>query len=109
MVLAFDSKLLRMVCEQATEAYCRFGPTVAKMLHHRLADLRAATVAKDLVVGQPCVLKSTDGQEMAVDLCEGYRIVFSANHPNNPKLETGDVDWTNVSRIKILGIEKSHA
>ena len=46
---------------------------------------------------------------MAVDLCEGYRIVFRANHPNNPKLETGDVDWRNVSRIKILEIKKSDA
>ena len=105
MVLAFDSKLLRAVCEQAAEAYCRFGPTVAKILHHRLADLRAATVAKDLVAGRPRVLKCTGGQKMAVALCEGHRIVFSANHPSNPKLETGDMDWANVSRIKILDIE----
>ena len=108
-MLAFDSKLLRAICEKAAEAYCRFGPTVAKILHHRMADLRSATVAKDLVAGRPRVLKGTDGQKMAVDLCEGYRIVFTANHPNNPKLESGEVDWANVSRIKILDIEKSHA
>jgi hypothetical protein len=44
---------------------------------------------------------------MVVDLGDGYRLVFSANHPRNPLKADGTVDWSKVSRVKILGIEKS--
>jgi hypothetical protein len=45
---------------------------------------------------------------MAVDLCDGYRIVFDANHPNIPLTETGSIDWAKVSRIKILRIDNNN-
>lgn len=87
----------------------QLGAKVAEILKHRLADLRAATSPKDLVASLPRELDSGDSQHMAVDLCDGYRIVFSANHSNNPRTETGDLDWARVSRIKILRIESGHA
>lgn len=69
--------------------------------------MRAAISPKDLVAGRPRI--GADGQQMVLDLCDGYRIVFKANHPKNPKSETEDVDWERVSRIKILRIERDHA
>ena len=81
---------------------------VANILQHRLADLRAATATKDLVAGKPRLLDGMGGQDMAVDLCNGHRIIFTANHPENPQSETGNVDWAKVSRIKILRIEGDH-
>ncbi len=107
MELAFDSKSLRAVCENEAEAKLELGATVAEILKHRLADLRAATSVKDLVAGRPRI--SADREHMIVDLCDGYRIVFKANHPKNPKSDTEDVDWERVSRIKILRIESDHA
>ena len=41
---------------------------------------------------------------MAVDLCDSYSIVFTANHPKSSSSETRDVTWERVSRIKILRI-----
>jgi len=106
--LAFESKLLRTICENESEATRELGATAAGILKHRLADLQAATSVKDLIAGRPRVLKGPDCEYMAVDLCDGYRMVFTANHPNNPVTKTNDLDWSRVTRIKILRIERDH-
>lgn len=108
MELAFDDKSLRTLCESEAHARRELGSEVAEVLKRRLADLRAATSVKDLVAGQPRQLHHADHQYMAVDLCDGYCIVYGANHSSNPITETGDLDWTRVSRVKILRIESDH-
>ena len=106
--LAFESLKLRTICEGPTEAEAEFGPEVAESLRHRLADMRAATSIHDLLAGQPHALEPTELQQMAVALDHGYRLIFCANHVNNPKAESGRVDWKRVSRIKIMRIERDH-
>lgn len=106
--IAFSSIALRTICESEANATHKLGPKVAEVLKHRLADLRAATSVMDLVVGRPRILEDSDHQRMTVDLCDGFRIIFSANHPNKPVSETGELDWTKVSRIKILWIEREN-
>ena len=101
--LAFETKSLRTICESEAQARLELGAEVAEILKHRLADMRAATCTNDLVAGQPRL--SADGEQMVVDLCDGYRIVFKANHTRNPLTEAKDVDWPKVIRIKILRIE----
>ena len=105
--LAFDSKSLRTVCENETQAKLEFGPRIAEALKHRLADLRAATSPKDLLVGRP--REGSDPNSMVVDLCDGYQLVFCANHSKSPVTDAGKLDWPKVSRVKILGIESHYA
>lgn len=107
MELAFDSKSLRTICESEAQARLELGAEVAEVLKHRLADLRAATSTKDLVAGRPRI--SADRQHMVVDLCDGHRIIFKPNHTKLPKMDSGDIDWARVTRIKLLRIESDHA
>lgn len=109
MELAFDSRQLRTICESEAHARGELGAAVAEMLKHRLADLRAATSVRDLVAGRPRLLEGTSDLCMALDLCAGYRVVFCANHPQNPVMATGGLDWLRVSRVKIMRIEKDNA
>ncbi len=46
---------------------------------------------------------------MAVDLGDSHQIVFKSNHPDCPMTRTGEVDWSRVSRIKILSIRGNDA
>lgn len=108
MELAFNSKSLRTICESERQAKLVLGDKVAEILKHRVADLRAAKSVKDMVAGQRRVLDGTQGRYMVVDLCDGRRIVFTANHTKNPITRSGDLDWERVSRIKILRIEGDH-
>jgi proteic killer suppression protein len=81
---------------------------VAEKLRHRLADLQAATSAADLAAGQPREIKVGGHSYIAIELCEKVRIVFCANHNAIPTHESGDVDWSQVNRIKIVAIDTNH-
>jgi len=108
--LAFETKLLRAICESEAHAKHDLGAQVAEVLKHRLADLRAASSPKDLVAGNPRELGGSGSQrQMVVDVCDGHRIVLCANHPKNPMTTGGDLDWSRVSRVKILRIDKDDA
>lgn len=105
MEIAFDTRQLRTICETEAEARRQLGPRVAESLQRRLADLRAATTIDDLVVGTPHELSGSEAARMAVNLSDGLRMVFRANHPTNPTTEDGRLDWPRVGRVRILRIE----
>jgi hypothetical protein len=107
--LAFASKSLRQLCESEEKATRDLGGRVAQKLRRRLADLRAATSVNDLVAGRPRELEGAPHRNLAVNLSESSRIVFCANHNTIPLLPSGRVDWSRVSRVKILRIETADA
>lgn len=107
--LAFSDKQLRQLCEAEAIARRKLGEKVAAALKHRLADLRAATSVKDLIAGNPRELGASRPGDMAVDLADGYTMIFRSNHAALPVLATNLVDWSRVSRIQIVQIGSEHA
>lgn len=103
--IAFAEKSDRQLCENEAIAVRKLGAKLADKLKRRLADLRAATSVKDIVAGKPQVLFGKHKHQIAVELCDGYCLLFCANHNVNPLLESDEIDWSRVSRIKILRIE----
>jgi hypothetical protein len=103
--IAFDSKALRTLCESELHASNQLGLEVARVLRHRLADLRAARSIDDVVVGNPRQFLS-DRTRMMLDLCDGYVVVFCANHSQTA---ASLPDWPSVSRIRITEISSSNA
>jgi len=106
--LAFANKTIRRVCENQASASRELGVEVADSLRRRLADLRAAPNVKDVIAGSPRENDSNSQSHFTVDLANGVRLVFCANHNSTPMLKTGTVDWAKVSRVKILKIENNH-
>lgn len=106
--IAFLEKSHRQLCENMTIAERKLGATVAERLKRRLADLRAATGIKDILVGKPRTLGNGRQQQIALDLCEGYCLIFCSNHNPPPLLASGEIDWLLVSRIKILRIGRHY-
>ncbi len=105
--LAFETKLLRRLCEDEEKARQDLGEEVAEKLRSRLADLRAADTVSALVAGRPRELGRNGRCTVAVDLYGGFQIIFCANHNEPPILPTGTVDWTRTTRIKIIEIGSS--
>jgi proteic killer suppression protein len=104
--LAFAKKSLRQLCENEASAEREFGARVAAKLASRLADLHAALCVKDLVAGKPYELDGSLHGHMAVNLGDGYRMVFCANHNSNRARESHGLDWSKVMRVKIIEIER---
>ena len=106
-VLSFQTRDVRTVCEEDTQAKQRLGSAAAEALRHRLEDLRAAVVISDVLVGglrlDPT---SIDGAVQLLDLDDGWVLRFQANHAKLPRTEDGMIDWTRVNRIKIIDITR---
>ena len=105
MELAFSTKALRAVCESEERAVRELGVDLASILKRRLADLRAAGNATDLVAGNPRPAPHSK-EELMLDLSDGLTVFLAANHAAIPRRRSGDIDWSNVSRLKLLRIEK---
>jgi hypothetical protein len=101
--LAFDKRPLRELCESRARAKRELGEKTAKTLENRISDFIAANNVSELVAGHPKPLATIP--QFAVELTCKIRIVFCANHSHLPLSEGGKVDWSKVSRIKILRIE----
>jgi hypothetical protein len=103
--LSFANRAIRMVCEDEDDAKAKFGLAVATELQSRLADLDAALSIKDLLAGRPKEINDTISFQ--VQLSDGYKLIFSANHVTNPQKD-GKIDWELVRRIKITEIENNY-
>jgi hypothetical protein len=102
--LAFSEKSLRDVCESQLKAERTWGIAVAATLRSRLADLRDAECVNDLVAGPPKMLDDNPPGRVALPLGDSVFLVFCANHSSLPKKESGEVNWSGVTRIKIVEI-----
>lgn len=105
MEIAFSTKSIRELCESEIKARKDLGNRVSAKLKSRLADFRSAKSMKDVVAGKPYELDGEREQHMAVNLCDGYRLIIYPNHRTVPLTESGRVNWDSVSRAKIVGIE----
>lgn len=105
--IAFDSRNLRSLCESESIAQSELGIDVAALLKRRLADLRAATSISDVLAGKPRIIDANSGKNVKINLAQGRILVICANHPTNPLTSSDLVDWSRVSRVKILDIEGS--
>jgi len=103
--LSFHNKKIREICEDEDIAKAELGPVIAKELQSRLADLAAATSILDLATGKPGQIPGTPWPDYKLELINGHRLVFSANHPKIPLSKEGLLDWLKVNHIKILKIE----
>jgi len=108
VIFAFETKPLRVVCQDEARARAEFGADVAEALKHRLADLAAAPTGKDIIAGRPSTFGSA-GECMRVDLGTAKKLVFAANNIKKPLDTNKRVDWSKVTRIKFLGIEDVNA
>jgi hypothetical protein len=104
MELAFETEALRDVCEDEAKALTEFGNEVATALIHRLADLRAARTVTNLVTRDRRVERVEARERYVVPLANEKLLYLQANHVKNPTGRDGYVDWSRVSRVKVMRI-----
>ena len=106
MIIAFDTKKLREICEDDAVAVKELGSPAAEALRQRLADLRAAESISDLLVGNP----RTSGAEnvnLTIDLTATARTIWSQNQTTPLRTPLGDIDWKRTGRVRLVEIAKS--
>ena len=113
MDITFKTKKLAKELNSASNMEARHGKVRAKKLRLRLAELQAAECLADL--GPPYQgparcheLKGNRAGQLSVDLDHPYRLLFMPDHDPIPTRKEGGLDWTRVTRVKILGVEDTH-
>ena len=108
MELDFQDKGLKVLCEKRYTAEKKLGMTCARKLRNRLSDLAAATRVTELVAGHPHPLKGDRAGQFALDLEGGRRLVFEPDHESCPRREDNAIDWSRVTRVRIVFIGDYH-
>lgn len=108
MDIDFKDRRLRRLCEHQAHAQRELGDPCARKLRARLDDLDAATRVAELVAGRPHPLRGERAGQFALDLQGGVRLVFEPNHNPIPCREAGGIDWSCVTKIRIIYIGDYH-
>jgi proteic killer suppression protein len=103
--LAFADKDLRELCERKSAAEAEFGTAIARCLRRRIAEVRASDNVAAILTGNARPYGRGNTAQYLVDVQGGWRLVLAANHQDPPRLQNGQIDWSRVTRVKILGIE----
>lgn len=103
MIIAFETKRLRTICEDDAVAVKALGAPAAEALQQRLADLRAAESISELLVGSPRT-SDTDGSTLTITLTASAHSIWAANHVSPPRDSSGRIDWDRTRRLRLLEI-----
>lgn len=106
MDVGFQTERLREVCESRGAPRTRAPASVVDQLHARLADMRAATCASDLVVARADVNSRPPGR-VRFRLDEGYELVCRGSVAQ-PYLDAeGLVDLDRMRRVMVTKFGRS--
>jgi len=114
MDISFKNKKLEKTFNEGTQLVKTHGTLRAKKIRIRMQELRAAESLMDFWPPKSPPGRChelTEGKrsgQLSVDLDHPYRLIFIPDHDPVPTREDGGLDWSQVTAIKILGIEDTH-
>ncbi|MBZ0168460.1 Plasmid maintenance system killer protein [Candidatus Methylomirabilis lanthanidiphila] len=111
MEITFISRKLQKVCNSEKEMRARFAKPLAERLQQRLAELKAADTLDDIRRLPPArchELSQNRKGQLAVDLVQPKRLIFEPDHNPVPCKPDGGLDWSHVTRIRVIEIIDYH-
>jgi plasmid maintenance system killer protein len=104
-----DNKSVKLF-NNKTHLVRRLGADRANRVQKRLDDLRAAANLEVMrtLPGRCHELTGDRAGQLSVDLDHPYRLIFIPANDPIPCKEDGGLDWSEVTAVKILGIEDTH-
>lgn len=94
-----------MICENEEFAQNTLGSELAKKLKTRLADVMASNCVMDIPTGSPRQIVLENQLAFLVNIWPPHHLIFLSVHQHKPLNALGQLDWHQVSRIKIINIQ----
>jgi len=111
MEISFAKSKLQSLCNNDRKLQGEYGPACAKKIKRRLAELEAAECLEDLrqLPRARCHELAADRKgQLAVDVEHPKRLIFEPDHQPVPAKPDGGLDWSKVTRIRVLEIVDYH-
>jgi toxin HigB-1 len=109
--ITFISRKLQKVCNSEKEMRARFGKPLAERLQQRLAELNAAETLEGIrrLLSARChELSQNRKGQLAVDVVHPKRLIFEPDHNPVPHKPDNGLDWSHVTRIRVIEIIDYH-
>jgi plasmid maintenance system killer protein len=114
MDISFSNKKLEKSFNEGARLVKIHGDFRAKKIRIRMKELRAAESLMDFWPPKSppgrCheLTKGQKSGQLSVDLDHPYRLIFTPDHDPVPTRKEGGLDWSQITSIKILGVEDTH-
>ncbi|GAB1543478.1 hypothetical protein NUACC21_61530 [Scytonema sp. NUACC21] len=110
MDIVFKNKKLEKDCNDQRLLEKKYGTDRAKRIRRRLDDLYDANVLEDMrnLPGRCHELLYDRAGQFSLDLDHPYRLIFEPANEPIPTKPDGGIDWTEVTAVRILGVEDTH-
>ncbi len=108
--ISFGQKRLRDDCNDSRKLKGRYGAEMAKVIQLRLDNVRAARTLEDMrrLPGRCHELLGDRAGQLSVDLRGPYRLFFVPAHNPLPARPDGGLNWSEVTAVRIIGVEDPH-
>lgn len=106
--VAFRTRKIRQICEEMRRADEALGAADADALRRQVADLLACGSIEDLQLLGPRLQVGEHTKCLYIDVSGTLRVRLGVNHMRPPMNEHGGIDWSRVTRVKIVELEQSH-
>lgn len=111
MIISFDSKKLEKTLSDEKALTRRYGAEQAKKIRQRMIQLQAAEnleTLRTLPQVRAHELAANRAGQISLDIKQPYRLLITPDHEKLPLKEDGGLDWTRVTKVKILKVEDTH-
>ena len=109
MDISFSSEKFRELCNRFDRLQRKHGQHRARKIRQRLDELRAAeNLAEMWNIGRCHELVGDRKGQLSLDLDGPYRLIFEVADNPVPTKPDGGLDWSQVTAVKILGVEDTH-
>ncbi len=108
MDILFKDNALRRLCTQERVMLRALGKKGARKLRARLKDLQAFSNMKEVCFGRPHPLRGHFKECLGLDLDGGRRLVLEAANEPIPRNEDHSIDWSSVTRVRVIFIGDYH-
>ena len=111
MELSFaNTKLSKELADEKT-IMRNYGPDNGRRICQRLVQLMAAENLETLRFLPQLRAHELSGDragQISVDVKHSRRLLIMSDHEETPRKRDGGLDWTRVTKVKILGIVDTH-
>lgn len=111
MDIIYSSNKLRKTFTRPDRLIRKYGPRQATQIKQRLYELdNVETLAKmhDYPSARCHELKGNRAGQLSLDLRHPYRLIIEPANDPIPRKDHGGLDWSQVTRVRILGVEDTH-
>lgn len=111
MDISFPSTHLAKLFSSEKELVRKFGKEQARLIMRRMAELAAVENLQQLTSLpqiRPHELLGKLKGKISLDLKHPFRLLITPDYEEIPRKRDGGLDWNQIKRIMIIGVEDTH-